>query len=192
MKKSEQFIEESNQTMLWEVMQNCQHIRLMDRPEGWFAEMIGKFYEQLLLKETEKGFETMFTLKQINQEALLYMLIDLKKLVEYVKQLREKSLSNSVQNTLQVNPMQQNTLQDKNTKHETHEVIHLDAFAPADIDMFAHQQQAVGNWIEQDVILKQQVTADTPIKNMEELLEQQMRQRDHEMPIMTAPIGEKV
>ena len=54
-----------------------------------------------------------------------------------------------------------------------------------------HRQEEMINWVVKDNQLRVDTTKDGPIKNMDDLLLEQQRLRDNDIPVLPKPMGEK-
>jgi len=152
------FIEPENQTLLWELIQECPLFALLPQPEIWFASVIEDVYVKALKNVTEGNDE--IQLIRLNEFALYQMVTDLKDI--------EQEMGKQNANTGKQNAEQHN------------DTMHMQ-----------QQQQEMANWVIKDNQLRIDTTKDKPIKNMDDLLLEQQKRRDNEIPVLPKPQGEQ-
>jgi hypothetical protein len=86
----ETFIETSNQTLLWEVMNQCHYFNTMENKDAWFAQHIGAMYEKPQQDNSK-------TLEEWNKRAIEAMLTDLSLAFQKHIEKRQESVHKQIQ-----------------------------------------------------------------------------------------------
>lgn len=175
---SQQYIQIENQTLLWKIIQrspqflnNTVHINR----EQWFSNIIKYFYDNKINKPTCSISE----LKVINQQTITYMLNDLKRI--------ESSNKAYVSNTTPIsqhNPQFQ--LQSPPVQIPTHTPQYETPQTRMSMynDQFNSRQQEYTNMVKlpaPPIANFTEKVEDEAITNMEELLQQQLKQREYDI-----------
>jgi hypothetical protein len=187
---AQQYIDVKNQTMLWKLIQrspqfvnNTVHINR----EQWFGSVIKLFYEQITVSKF-----SIEELKTLNQKTITYMLSDLKQIEQAQMAPRNiparmPDIGNGVgirENTSDNNLTQSNHL--NTTTVSRPGVASLSTYN----EQFNARQQEYTNMLKppaQPIPNFGEKVDDDVITNMDELLEQQKKQREYDISHVISP-----
>jgi len=168
-----QYISTENQTILWKTIQRCpqfQNVTTINK-EMWFSNIIGIFYE----KYKHETFNTQ-TLKQLNQQTITYMIEDLKRITV----LHTPSIASPTSTSVYTDNNRSNFPENALKREQTHNFN----------DQFSKRQQEYENMVKPPAPPIANFTEkleDEKIKNMEELIRQQLKQREYDIAQLQGP-----
>lgn len=191
------FIKQENQTVLWNTIQNFELFHQVLKPEqkpAWFKEIIGIFYTKyrdILLPPSE--------LEILNRQIIQYMVSSLKSIREL--QLQESDVSKytirqDVGGIVPDTSVKKVSFQENDTIDTISELRRpKNIQSQQDIDKFSIRQQEYEQMMKKNtppnVNFKEEINNDV-IKNMDELLEKQRKQRELDLLSITSPISKKL
>jgi len=169
---SQQYIQIENQTLLWKIIQRSPQFlnnTVNINRELWFSNIIKYFYDNKINKPTCSLSE----LKIINQQTITYMLNDLKRI--------ESSNKSYVSNTTPISHHQPQPIQipTHTPQYETPQT-RMSMYN----DQFNSRQQEYTNMVKlpaPPIANFTEKVEDEAITNMEELLQQQLKQREYDI-----------
>ena len=173
-----EYINPSNQTILWNVIQKIKLFQIIpkDEQEMWFKEIIGSFYKQ------NKQFKfNAIELQSLNKKTIEYM-VQLLNIYASKKSDFNVQQKPPPQNNPYMNFQHQNTLQKPNMFVENSTRIENQSTSYS--NEFVNRQKEYENMNKKETPPEpkfQEKIEDTVIENMQELVEQHMKQRELEI-----------
>ena len=168
---AQQYIDVNNQTMLWKLIQRSPQFAnntVKINREQWFGSIIKYFYEQITVSKF-----SIEELKILNQKTIAYMLSDLKRIEQ--SQLDASASAKSTTHGNKMLPV--------NPEPPIHDIRPRVASLSTYNEQFNARQQEYTNMIKptaQPIPNFGEKVEDDVITNMEELLEQQKKQREYD------------
>ena len=179
------YIQQDNQKLLWDVSQKMPNIRNvfpeMTQQERWFKDVIQYFYEQ-------NKFETLskHRLENLNKETIKYMINSLKSTVNPVpkKNAKQVSFINQDSNNkpnVTINEYLHITPRSQQSVFEPIDSIHTIESRTGSNNLLEIRQKEYDNMFKREIPIEpnfRELIEDTAIENIEELVQQQLRQRE--------------
>ena len=158
------YISVENQTMLWSTIQKIQllHDKIpAHHQQDWFRNILGLFYQQ--------NINVKYDLRQLNKDTISYM-------INLLKQNTERQIDRQ---TDRLTEIQMERPTDGNTDRLTGIQIERQTEAQTE-RLFIERQQ---DYVKKEIPPSPNFTEPLDIENMDELLKQQLKRRELDVPI---------